>query len=152
MSVGLALWAGHGSRSRSDKINLVTLPPPLRGDILSLAVESSSYKRVTMQLLCVVVDAVVEPIASKDTMIYVARLAPRFCQLGRLWLHGGSLFENLRSSLKRPENRICHDISYLWSREKGKSKCSIKEESISRQTRGVTVLRLASASRNRWTE
>lgn len=52
-----------------------------------------------MQLLCVVVDAVVEPIASKDTMIYVARLAPRFCQLGRLWLHGGSLFENLRSSL-----------------------------------------------------
>lgn len=120
MSVGLALWAGHGSRSRSDKINLVTLPPPLRGDILSLAVESSSYKRVTMQLLCVVVDAVVEPIASKDTMIYVARLAPRFCQLGRLWLHGGSLFENLRSSLKRPENRICHDISYLWSREKGK--------------------------------
>lgn len=101
-----------------------------------------------MQLLCVVVDAVVEPIASKDTMIYVARLAPRFCQLGRLWLHGGSLFENLAQPLESDQRIEFATIFHIFDRAK-KEKCSIKEESISRQTRGVTVLRLASASRNR---
>lgn len=84
VQLGLALWARHGSRSRSDKINLFPSQSPRR-DILSLPIESSSYKRVTMQLLCVAVDAVVERLPRKIRWSMSRGLLHASATL-RLWL------------------------------------------------------------------
>lgn len=78
--LGLALWARHGSRSRSDKIKpRHPFSIPLLGHFILVhrVIElqarhgAASLRRRRRRRL---------PIALKDTMIYVAQLARRFCQ------------------------------------------------------------------------